>query len=186
MKYIYARTSTQHQNVDQQAEHLLRSHSDAKVLKEQESGRSLDRPVFNELKNLLVKGDVVVVLSVSRLGRNTEEVLSFIRDMREKGVKVIVDDLGNLDVTSSTGKLVLTTLAAVAEMQREEILDKQRIGIERAKAEGKYKGKQASPETVSKCKEAVKYLEAGLSKEKAAKAAGVGVATLYRFLKEKV
>ncbi len=183
MKYIYARTSTQHQNVDQQADYLLRSHSDAKVLKEQESGRSLDRPVFNELKSMLVKDDVVVVLSVSRLGRNTEEVLSFIREMQSKGVRVLVDDLGSLDVTSSTGKLVLTTLAAVAEMQREEILDKQRIGIERAQAEGKYKGKQASPEIERKCKEAVQYLEAGLSKEKAAKAAGIGVATLYRYLK---
>jgi len=76
LKYIYARTSTQHQNVDQQADHLLKQHLNATVLKEQESGRSLDRPVFNELRSKLQEDDIVVVLSVSRLGRNTEEVLA--------------------------------------------------------------------------------------------------------------
>ncbi len=170
--------------MERQAERLLKRYQGAEVLTEQVSGRSLDRPVFNELKSKLVEGDVVVVLSVSRLGRNTEEVLAFIREMKERGVQVLIDDLGGTDVTSTMGKLVLTTLAAVAELQREEILDKQRIGIERAKAEGKYKGKQKSPETIKKCIEASGYIENGLSKEKAAKAAGVGVATLYRYLKE--
>ncbi|MBM5021163.1 recombinase family protein [Vibrio parahaemolyticus] len=183
-KYVYARTSTTDQNVDQQAEHLLRKHSDAVVMKEQMTGKTTDRPVFNELKSRVVSGDTVVVLSVSRLGRTTEGVLAFIKDMKDKDVSVLVDDLGGLDVTSSTGKLVLTTLAAVAEMQREEILDKQRIGIDRAKAEGKYKGRQQSPETLKKCREAMGYVDSGLSKEKAAKAAGIGVATLYRYIKE--
>lgn len=183
MKYIYARTSTTDQNVDQQAAYLQRTHADAKIIKEQASGKSLDRPEFNKLKSNLKSGDSVVVLSVSRLGRNTVEVLEFIECMKKREVNVYVDDLGGLDVTSSTGKLVLTTLAAVAEMQRDEILDKQRIGIERAKSEGKYRGRIASPETVRKCEEALSYVEAGLSKEKAAKAVGIGVATLYRHLK---
>ena len=185
MKYIYARTSTTDQNVDQQAAYLQRTHADAKIIKEQASGKSLDRPEFNKLKSNLKSGDSVVVLSVSRLGRNTVEVLEFIECMKKRAVNVNVDDLGGLDVTSSTGKLVLTTLAAVAEMQRDEILDKQRIGIERAKSEGKYRGRVASPETSRKCEEALSYVEAGLSKEKAAKAVGIGVATLYRHLKNK-
>ncbi|EJB8582823.1 recombinase family protein [Vibrio parahaemolyticus] len=185
MKYIYARTSTTDQNVDQQAAYLQRTHADAKIIKEQASGKSLDRPEFNKLKSNLKSGDSVVVLSVSRLGRNTVEVLEFIEYMKKREVNVYVDDLGGLDVTSSTGKLVLTTLAAVAEMQRDEILDKQRIGIERAKSEGKYRGRVASPETSRKCEEALSYVEAGLSKEKAAKAVGIGVATLYRHLKNK-
>lgn len=184
MKYIYARTSTTDQNVDQQADHLLKSHADAVVMKEQLSGKTLDRPVLNELVQKVVADDVIVVLSVSRLGRNTEDVLAFIRGMKSKAVRVLVEDLGGIDVTSSTGKLVLTTLAAVAEMQREETLDKQRIGIERAKAQGKYKGKQQSPETVRKCREALAYVDKGLSKEKAAKAVGIGVATLYRYIRD--
>lgn len=139
--------------------------------------------MFNELKEKVTAGDSIVVLSVSRLGRNTVQVLEFIELMKEKSVAVIVDDLGGIDVTSSMGKLVLTTLAAVAEMQRDEILEKQRIGIDRAKAEGKYKGKQQSDKTIKACKEAISLInKMGYSKMKAAKAAGISIATLYRFI----
>lgn len=183
-KYIYARTSTTDQNVDQQVAKLKERHSDATVYKEQESGKSTDRLVFNELKEKVASGDTIVVLSVSRLGRNTVQVLEFIELMKEKAVAVIVDDLGGIDVTSSMGKLVLTTLAAVAEMQREEILEKQRIGIDRAKAEGLYKGKQQSPKTVKACKEAINLMtKLDYSKMKAARAAGISIATLYRYIK---
>ncbi|WP_394210969.1 recombinase family protein [Enterovibrio calviensis] len=184
-QYIYARVSTQDQNVQQQVDVLTRDWPTANVFSEKQSGKSLDREQFNAMRDRLKAGDSVLVLSVSRLGRNTLEVLTFIDEMKVLGVAVHVHDLGKLDVTSPTGKIVLTTLAAVAEMQREEILDKQRIGIERAKAEGKYKGKQQTAATVKRCDEALKLISVnGLSKEKAAKAAGVGVATLYRYIKE--
>jgi len=98
--------------------------------------------------------------------------------MTAQDVKVIIHTLGGIDITSSTGKMVITTLAAV---QRTEMLEKQRIGIDRAKKEGKFKGKQQSQETIDKCKQALEVN--GLSKEKAAKAAGIGIATLYRFLR---
>lgn len=183
-QYIYARTSTTDQNVKQQADYLLKKWANANVMMEQESGKTIDRPVFNKLSQTVKSGDSILVLSVSRLGRTTTGVLQFIEQMQARGVAVHVDDLGMIDVTSSTGKLVLTTLAAVAEMQREEILEKQRIGIERAKQEGKYKGKQQSQATIRKCEEALKLINKnGLSKEKAAKAAGIGIATLYRYLK---
>ncbi len=184
-RYIYARTSTTEQNVNQQAEFLKRIWTDAQAFTEQQSGKDLDRPVLNNLKDRVKEGDALLVLSVSRLGRNTIEVLNFIEEMKTKKVKVHVHDLGELDVTSSTGKIVLTTLAAVAEMQREEILEKQRIGIERAKAEGKYKGKQVSPKTIKKLEQAMKLInENGISKEAAAKAAGIGIASLYRHIQE--
>ncbi|WIH28515.1 recombinase family protein [Photobacterium damselae] len=182
--YIYARVSTSEQNVEQQVSHLKTLSPNAIVYKEHCSGKSLDREEFNKLKKAVRKGDRITVLSVSRLGRNTVEVLQFIEDMKARGVAVCVADLGGIDVCSPMGKLVLTTLAAVAEMQREEILDKQRIGIERAKAEGKYKGKQQSAKTVRNCEAALKDIAMGLSKEKAAKANGVGIATLYRYIKE--
>ncbi|WP_188009092.1 recombinase family protein [Grimontia hollisae] len=185
MQYIYARTSTTDQNVQQQADYLSKKWPSASVMMEQQSGKTTDRPVFTELADKVEKGDSILVLSVSRLGRTTTGVLKFIEEMKEKGVAVHVDDLGMIDVTSPTGKLVLTTLAAVAEMQRDEILEKQRIGIDRAKAEGKYKGKQQSQATLKKCEEAMKLVsQNGLSKEKAAKAAGVGIATLYRYIRQ--
>ncbi|EGU29987.1 resolvase domain-containing protein [Vibrio ichthyoenteri ATCC 700023] len=184
-KYIYARTSTVEQNVEQQAGVLHSVWPNALIFKEQLSGRTLERPELIRLSRTAQCGDSILVLSVSRLGRNAVEVLQFIESMKDKRVAVHVHDLGMLDVTSSTGKIVLTTLAAVAEMQRDEILEKQRIGIDRAKAEGKYKGKQQSPKTIRACEDALKLVnENGLSKEKAAKASGIGIATLYRYIKE--
>ena len=64
------------------------------------------------------------------------------------------------------------------------MIEKQQIGILRAKAEGKFKGKQQSQKTIDACIKALGYVEKGLSKEAAAKAAGVGKATLYRYIKE--
>ena len=79
--------------------------------------------------------------------------------------------------------MIVDVMASLAEMERETMLERQRIGIERAKSEGKFKGKQQSPKTIKVCQSAIKDIENGLSKEKAAKANGVGIATLYRFIK---
>lgn len=182
--YLYTRTSTIQQNVEQQTDVLKGKYKWDAVFEEQLSGKTTDRPIFNKLKSVLKSGDTVIVLSVSRLGRNTIEVLQFVEAMTKEGVHIVIDDLG-IDITSTGGKLVLTTLAAVAEMQRDEMLDKQRIGIDRAKAEGKYKGKQVSDVTIKKCESALVDISNGLSKEKAAKANSVGIATLYRYIKQK-
>ena len=104
--------------------------------------------------------------------------------MTSKSVAVQIDDLGKIDITSAAGKMVLTTLAAVATMQREQLLEKQEIGIKRAHAEGKYQGRKQSGDTIEKCELALGYVDKGLSKEAAAKAASVGIATLYRYIKE--
>ncbi|PKG80708.1 hypothetical protein CXF85_21560 [Colwellia sp. 75C3] len=80
--------------------------------------------------------------------------------------------------------MILTTLAAVATMQREQLLEKQQIGIATAKAEGKYKGRVRSQKTIDKCIKALEYIDKDLSKEAAEKAACVGVATLYRYINE--
>jgi DNA invertase Pin-like site-specific DNA recombinase len=186
--YIYARVSTDSQNVTSQVDYLLKKYvtPTENVFAESFTGKSLDRPVFNKLCSLIEGGDTLVVQDLSRLGRNTTEVLNFINEMTSRNVSLIVDDLGRVDVTSATGKMIVTTLAAVATMQREQILEKQAIGIAKARDEGKFKGRQQSPETIKKCNKAIEYINQGLSKEAAARGAGVGVATLYRFLKQKL
>lgn len=184
--YVYARVSTESQNLKPQVEYLCTKYeiSADNLFAENFTGKSTDRPSFNKLRKIVKSGDSIVVQDLSRLGRNTTEVLNFINEMSDKEVSLVVDDLGRVDVTSATGKMVVTTLAAVATMQREQILEKQAIGIAKAKEEGKFKGRQQSPKTVSKCEKAIKYINQGLSKEDAARAAGVGVATLYRYLKQ--
>ena len=183
--YIYARVSTEQQNIKPQIEYLSKKYSIilSNIFSESLSGKSLERPIFCKLKDMVSEGDSIIVQDLSRLGRNTNEVLEFIDDMIKRKISLIVDDLGRIDVTSATGKMVVTTLAAVATMQREQTLEKQMIGIKKAKEEGKYTGKKQSPDTIKKCKLAVNYISKGLTKEASAKATGVGIATLYRFLK---
>jgi DNA invertase Pin-like site-specific DNA recombinase len=185
MQYIYSRVSTVEQNVEQQSTELKKKYKYDGLFEDEFSGKSLDRPEMNRLIDVLVSGDSVVFYDISRIGRNTMDVVGFCNDMQAKGVNIIIHTLGGVDITSPTGKMVLTTLSAIAEMQRTEMLEKQRIGIARAKEEGKYKGKQQSKVTVAKCTEALNLInKMEYSKEKAAKAAGVGVATLYRYIKE--
>jgi len=184
--YIYARVSTVTQNLESQVGYLCDKYEVSKdnLFAEKLSGKSLDRPAFQSLKDTVKSGDTIVVQDLSRLGRNTTEVLGFIEDMKEQDVALIVDDLGRVDVTSATGKMVVTTLAAVATMQREQILEKQALGIAKAKEEGKFKGRQQSPETIKKCRKAFGLVGTkGLSKEDAARAAGIGIATFYRFIR---
>tara|TARA_R110001583_G_scaffold136457_1_gene288305 strand:- start:2007 stop:2675 length:669 start_codon:yes stop_codon:yes gene_type:complete len=184
--YIYARVSTESQNLKPQVEYLCDKYEIPldNLFAENFTGKSTDRPSFNELRKTVKSGDSIIVQDLSRLGRNTTEVLNFINEMSEKEVSLVVDDLGRVDVTSATGKMVVTTLAAVATMQREQILEKQAIGIAKAREEGKFKGRQQSPETIKKCDKAIEYIKQGLSKEAAARGADVGVATLYRYLKQ--
>lgn len=186
MQYIYSRISTVEQNIEQQSQLLQKQYKFVEVFEDKFSGKTFDRPALQEMINKLQSGDSVVFYDISRIGRNTLDVISFCENMHKRGVKVIIHTLGGIDITSSTGRMVLTTLAAVAEMQRTEMLEKQRIGIDRAKVEGKYKGKQQSQATLDKCEQALEFISVnGMSKEKAAKAAGVGIATLYRYISTK-
>jgi DNA invertase Pin-like site-specific DNA recombinase len=184
--YLYSRVSTKEQSLSLQIEALQEAYPEGILVTEKESGKSTStRPIFTKLIADLVSGDALVVRELSRLGRNTQEMLSLFSDMESRSVSLIVLNLGGqtLDATSATGKMILTIMLAVNTMERELLLERQAAGIAIARKAGKFKGKQANPKTIAKCKDAVVMIGQGLSKEKAAKAAGVGVATLYRHLK---
>jgi len=181
--YIYSRVSTKEQNSQSQSKELLQSYPDATVYEEKQSGKDIiNRPVFRELLNTVKAGDRIIVRELSRVGRSTQDILALFEELEAKGVAVIIKDL-QIDSTSATGKMVLTIMASVSQMERELMLERQKAGIDEAKHSGKYKGKQTSPLTIKKCKEALSYVKTGMSKEKAAKAAGVGIASLYRYIK---
>lgn len=184
--YGYARVSTQEQNLEQQVE-LLKStgFSFDRIFSEKASAKNAtEREQWQKLIKSLKPNNHLVTQSIDRLGRCTRDVLDLVDKCKSDKIKIFVLDLGSIDITSPTGQLVVTTLSAVAQMQREQMLEKQIIGIERAKAEGKYKGKQQTPLTIKKCLEAISYTQNGMSKEKAARAAGIGIATLYRYIKQ--
>jgi putative DNA-invertase from lambdoid prophage Rac len=182
-RYIYARTSTTDQNVSQQAKLLSTAYPDAVVKTEQKSGTNLERPVLNELLANLEPCDDLIVYDLSRLCRDTSDFLSLLEQFNTKNIGLVVHNMGGTpqDTRTATGKMIMTTLAAVNQMQVELMKEKQVIGIVRAKADGKYKGRK--PVDADKIKKAMEYLDKKLSKEEAAKLAGIGVATLYRHLK---
>ncbi len=98
------------------------------------------RPGLSELLAYVREGDVVVVVAIDRLGRNTIDVLSTVEALRAKGVSVVSMREG-FDLATPAGKLMLTMLAAVAELERENIKARQLAGLDRAKAEGKQLGR---------------------------------------------
>lgn len=184
MKFIYTRVSTIDQNVDQQTEYLQQRYVTDKVYSDKLSGKSTDRPEFQKMISQLRTGDSVIVYDISRIGRNVKDVLEFAEHCTNIGVSLTIDRLGGVDITSSTGKLVFTTLAAVAEMQRTEMLEKQSIGIDRAKAEGKFKGRQVSKESKDEFSRVNELVQSGLySLNKAISLVGMNRSKYYRLKK---
>ncbi len=180
MRYIYCRVSTGEQNIEQQVNYLQERYEHDAVVCETFTGTTTDRPKFNELLAKLESGDTLVVFHVSRLGRKTSEVLETVEKLQRKQVAVLVDQLQGIDITSGVGKMMFIMLSGLAELEREQMLERQRIGINRAKTEGKYKGRKPVDDDL--IESAKLLLESGMTKQKVADQLGIGVATLYRKL----
>jgi len=99
------------------------------------------RPAFKAMLSQIRKGETLVVSKLDRLGRDSIDVLQTIRTLSDRGIKVIVLQLGNTDLTAPAGKLLLSMLAAVAEMERDLLVERTQAGLVRAKAEGKTLGR---------------------------------------------
>ncbi len=183
-QFIYARTSTTDQNVNQQAELLSVAYPEAEVHKEQSSATNMQRPVLEKLLKELAEGDDLIIYDLSRLNRNTADFLVLLEEFNHKGIGLVIHKMGGqtVDTKTAIGKMILTVLSSVDQMQVELMKEKQAIGIATAKAEGKYRGRK--PIDSSKISRAIELVGQGLKKEEAAKAAGIGVATLYRALKK--
>lgn len=143
----YARVSTGQQTTENQRLELAQSgyqiEPDFWFADEGVSGKvaANQRPAFNRMLSQVRKGETVVVSKLDRIGRDAIDVLQSVRLFAERGIKVIVLQLGNTDLTSAAGKLLLTMLAAVAEMERDLLVERTQAGLQRAKAEGKTLGR---------------------------------------------
>ena len=105
------------------------------------SGKSLDRPELKQMMEYVRKGDTVIVESISRFARNTRDLLELVERLTAKGVEFISKKEA-IDTTTPSGKFMLTIFGAVAELEREYILQRQKEGIAIAKAQGVYKGRK--------------------------------------------
>ncbi|ACT50721.1 recombinase family protein [Methylovorus glucosotrophus] len=145
--FAYGRVSTDEQTADNQ---LLEIRSAGYPIEpeywfadEGVSGKTpaLERPQFAKMLHKIRKGETLVVSKIDRLGRDSVDVLQTVRHLQDMGARVVVLQLGNTDLTSPAGKLMLTMLSAVAEMERTLIVERTKAGQARAWAEGKTKGR---------------------------------------------
>lgn len=139
MKIGYVRVSTEEQNTARQ-EIMLRELGVDELFVDRASGKNADRPELNRMMNFVRRGDTVIVESISRFARNTRDLLDPVERLTEKQVE-FVSRKEAIDTTTPTGKFMLTVFAAVAELEREYILQRQREGIAIAKQQGKYRGR---------------------------------------------
>lgn len=136
----YVRCSAVDQNEARQVEMMNEQKVD-RIFIDKASGKNTNREQFKAMMNYIREGDTVVTESISRIARNTRDLLSITAELER--MKVDFKSLKeNIDTTTPQGRFMLTVFAAMAELERESILERQREGIEIAKAEGKYTGRQ--------------------------------------------
>lgn len=135
----YVRVSTAEQNEARQLVSLEERKVD-KVFIDKKSGKNTDREALKDMLNFVREGDTVITESISRIARSTKDLLNIIDTLTQKQVE-FVSLKECIDTTTPQGKFMLTVFAAMAELERDNILQRQREGIEIAKANGKYKGK---------------------------------------------
>ena len=140
MKIGYIRVSTAEQNTLRQ-EVLMKELDVDEVYIDKVSGKNTKRPKLQKMLAYVRKGDTVIVESISRFARNTRDLLELIDILSSKEV-VFISKKEAIDTTTPTGKFMLTIFGAVAELEREYILQRQKEGIAIAKDQGKYKGRK--------------------------------------------
>lgn len=140
MKIGYIRVSTQEQNTIRQ-EVLMESLGVDEAYIDRMSGKNANRPELQKMMEYVRRGDTVIVESISRFARNTRDLLDLVERLTAKGVE-FVSKKEAIDTTTPTGKFMLTIFGAVAELEREYILQRQREGIAIAKEQGKYTGRK--------------------------------------------
>ena len=184
MNVAYIRVSTVEQNEARQLE-ALEKYNIEKWFVEKVSGKDTNRPKLQEMLNFVREGDTIYIHDFSRLARSTKDLLDILEELKTKGVN-LVSNKENLDTSTATGKLMLTVIAAINEFERQNLLERQREGIEIAKREGRFKGgqvKQIDDAAFAAAYE--KYKNRELNKTQFAAALKISRPTLDKLLKEK-
>ena len=181
MQVGYIRISTVGQNTARQ-EVLMRELGVEMVFVDRMSGKSADRPELKAMMAFVRQGDTVVVESISRFARNTKDLLELVEQLTAKGVEFISKKEA-IDTTTPTGKFMLTIFGAVAELEREYILQRQAEGIAIAKQQGVYQGRRPIVHPDFE-KTATLWREGKITAAEAMKRLNMKPSTFYRKVKE--
>lgn len=147
--FAYCRVSTSDQTTENQVQEIIGAGfavSPKRIVSETVSGSvaASERKGFTKLLDKLESGDVLVVTKLDRLGRNAMDVRATVERLEESGVKVHCLALGGVDLTSPAGKMTMQVINAVAEFERDLLIERTNAGIKRAKAEGKPFGRPSA------------------------------------------
>lgn len=176
----YARTST----VEQQAglegqERDLRNAGCTKLFSEKVSSVANHRPQLEAALDYVREGDTLVVTKLDRLARSVADLVSITSKLNAKGVALRILAM-SLDTATPTGKLMINLLGSIAEFERELMLERQREGIAKAKAEGKYKGR--APTARRKSEDVLRMKSEGKTVEAIVRELGVSRSSVFRIL----
>jgi len=154
-----------------------------RIFLEKQSGKDTNRPVLQSLMNKVQRGGIVVVESISRFARNTRDLLGLVEKLTQKGVEFI-SLKEHIDTTTPTGRFTLTVFAAVAELEREHILQRQAEGIAAAKARGVHLGRPIKKPPENFIEVAKLWERSEINFWEALKRTGAKQATFYNRLRE--
>lgn len=178
----YVRVSTVEQNEERQI-NTLKQYSIDKWFIDKCSGKNTDRPQFKQMLDYVREYDRVYIVDFSRLSRSTKDLLNTIELFESKNVSLISVKEA-LDTSTPTGKLMLTMIGAINEFERANILERQKEGIQIAKAKGVYKGRKPV-EITDKFEELYDdYMKRKISKTQMAKELHICRNTLNKLIKE--
>lgn len=185
--FAYGRVSTKDQTSDNQRLEIERAgfKVDYWFADEGVSGKthvSL-RPQFKALLSQIRNGEILVVAKLDRLGRDAQDVNATIKALAKRRIEVVVLQLGKLDMASPSGKMMLQMLAAVAEMERDLLVERTQSGLARAKSEGKVLGRPVKT-TPSQQTEIINLRKNGASISALSRAYSVSRATIMRITGE--
>ena len=146
--FAYCRVSTTDQSTENQVLEIANAGfalNERRIVKETISGSvpADQRPGFQRLMDKLESEDVLVVTKLDRLGRNAMDVRATVEKLAQNGVRVHCLALGGVDLTSPAGKMTMGVIAAVAEFERDLLIERTQSGLKRAKSEGKTLGRPA-------------------------------------------
>jgi putative DNA-invertase from lambdoid prophage Rac len=185
--FAYARVSTTEQVTSNQREQIAGagySIEEHRFVEEQISGsvEAFKREGFKRLIDKMESGDTLVVSKLDRIGRDSIDVQKTVEYLSTNGIRLIVLQLGNLDLTSSSGALMVKVLAAVADFERELIIERVQAGLARAKSEGKQLGRK-SKTTAEQRQVIVQKRAEGVSVSQLARDYKVSRATILSIMK---
>lgn len=135
----YARVSTQDQNLDRQLD-ALKKYGAEQIFIEKITGTILNRPELEKMQAMLRKGDVVVIESLSRLGRSSKDLLSLIENFKAKEI-TLVSLRENIDISTPAGQLMFTVLSALCQFERDLTVQRTKDGLMAARARGRKGGR---------------------------------------------